>query len=381
MPETAYRLYFGARPATQEELDRIEEIVVEQEMDMVWQARIRLFLCLDESGHWRHQANEFAQPFSRVRVAIKIGDGALVPLIDGPVAGYNTALDSQPGRSSVTLIVRDDTVFMNREEYSGAPFENRTDDDIAEEVFRRFPQIADTRVQSPGAARPVTVRSGTPIQFLRELAAPYHYHAYVLPGERAGSSIGCFLPDPRGAGILPALTLLGSERNLADVNVTENAEGPARTQARSLRISDQQIVSAETSVQDLTLMRPLPPLAADLVARRRLAPEDNDREDPQGRTEGQTRRDSYAYTLNAKVVPGCYAGVLTPYQKVSLHAGDLRFSGDCLLTKVTHRLTPSLYTQEFEAKIDSASETAGAAAGAGAATGLSVDFSASISIF
>lgn len=379
MPEAAYRLYFGDRPATQEELDRIEEIVVEQEMDMVWEARIRLYLCLDDNGHWRHQSSEFAEPFSRVRVELKIGAGDFVPLIDGPVAGYDTALDSQPSRSSVSLVVRDDTVFMNREEDSEPPFENRTDDDIADEVFRRFSQIADTRVQSPGvAAQPVTVRRGTPIWFLRELARIHDYHAYVLPGERPGSSIGCFLPDPPGPGDLPPLTLLGAERNLANVNVTENSESPTRTQARSLRISDQQIVSAESGVQDLTLMRPL---ASEQSALRQLAPQDVDREDPQARTRGQTRRDAYAYRLSAQVVPGCYAGVLTPYQKVSVHAGDLPFSGECLLIKVTHRITPSLYTQELEAKIDSASDAEAAAAGAVGALGLSVDFSASISIF
>lgn len=380
MSDAAYRVYFGDRPATRDELDRVEEIMVEQEMDMAWEARVRLFLCLDENGNWRHQAGEFAQPFSRVRVELKIGDGAFVPLIDGPVAGCATALDSQPGRSSVTLVVRDDSVFMNREEENEPPFENRTDDDIADEVLHRFPQIGETRVQSPGPARPVTVRRGTPIQFLRELARPHGYHAYVLPGAEAGRSIGCFLPDPEGPGDLPPLTLLGTGRNLADVNVTENAEGPARTQARSLRISDQQIVSAESSVQDLALMRPLPPFAADLAARRQLAPEDNDSEEPEARTHGRTRRDSYAYRLTARVVPGCYEAVLTPYQKVSVRAGDLPFSGDCLLTKVTHHITPSLYTQELEAKIDSASD-GGAAAGAGGALGLSVDFSASISIF
>ncbi len=381
MPNAAYRMYFGDRPATQDELDRIEEIVVEQEMDMAWEARVRLFLCLDENGNWRHQADEFAQPFSRVRVELKIGDGAFVPLIDGPVAGYDTALDSQPGRSAVTLVVRDDSVFMNREEEVEPPFENRTDGAIANEVFRRFSQIGDTRVQSTGAAQPVTVRRRTPIQFLRDLARVHEYHAYVLPGEQRGRSIGCFLPDPKGPGDLPPLTLLGSERNLAEVNVTEESENPGRTRGRSLRIADQQIVSSERSVQDLDLMRPLPPITGDQSALRELPPEDNDREDPEARAQAHTRRDSYAYRMTAKVVPGCYSAVLTPYQKVSVRAGKLPFSGDCLLTKVTHRITPSLYTQEFEAKIDSRSDAAADASAAAGALGLSVDFSASISIF
>src|SRR5262245_47503571 len=107
MPDFGFRMHFGNRPAKEEELGRIEEIVVEQEMDMAWEARIRMYLCLDEDGNWQHSPEEFAKPFSRVRVELGAGS-SFTPLIDGPVASYQTALDSQPGRSSVTLVVRDD---------------------------------------------------------------------------------------------------------------------------------------------------------------------------------------------------------------------------------------------------------------------------------
>ena len=52
------------------------------------------------------------------------------------------------------------------------------------------------------------------------------------------------------------------------------------------------------------------------------------------------------------------------------------------LTKVTHTITPNLYTQQFEAKADSREAPASASASALAgAAGLSVNFSASLSIF
>jgi len=50
MPSFGFRVYFGDRAATTEELSRIEEIVVEQEMDMAWEAHVRLYLCTDENG-------------------------------------------------------------------------------------------------------------------------------------------------------------------------------------------------------------------------------------------------------------------------------------------------------------------------------------------
>jgi len=380
MPAVSFRMYFGDRAATESELERIEEITVEQEIDMAWEARIRLFLCLDENGRWQHRQDEFAAPFSRVRIELKLGDAAFVPLIDGPVASFDTAMDSQPGRSHVNLVVRDDSVLLNREEDTEV-FENRTDEAVAREVFGRFPQIATTRIEPTGAAQRVAVRRGTAIQFLRELARAHEYHAYVLPGEQGGQSVGCFLPDPSTPGTLPALELMGAERNLADIRVSEDPEGPQRTRGRTLRLNDQQVVSSESRTQDLTLMREFPAVSEDQSALRQLLPEDNDREDSEPRTRAATRRASYAYRLSASMVPGCYPAVLTPYQRVSVHAGTTPYSGDYLLTKVTHRLTPSLYTQQFEAKGDSHAEPEAAPESAAGGAGVSVSFSASISIF
>ncbi len=360
MPQAAYRLYFGDRPATSDELDWVEEIVVDQEMDMAWEARIRISFGLDENGFWQHPLDEFAPPFTRIRVELRIGDGAFAPLIDGPVAGYHNTLDSTPGKSTLGVVVRDDSVLLHREE-TVEVFENRTDDAIARELFGRFPAIGSTQIASaPGPAQPATVRRGTVIQFLRERARANGFHAYVLPGELPGQSVGCFLPDPTAPGALPPLVLLGSDRNLLDLTLTEHSESPELSRARALTLADQQIQSAEIGSQDLTLLRPLPAITDDQVALRLLPPEDNDREDPATRARAQSQRSSYAYQVSGRVIPGCYPLALAPYQKVSLRASNLpRVSGDYLLTKVTHRLSPSLYSQDFQATSDSRSDPGG----------------------
>ena len=73
--------------------------------------------------------------------------------------------------------------------------------------------------------------------------------------------------------------------------------------------------------------------------------------------------------------------MLAPYERVTVKTGDLPLSGDWLLTKVIHRITPHLYTQEFEAKADSKHEAEAAQGDIGGGIGLSVSFSASISVF
>ena len=379
MAETAFRVWLADRPATEEELARIEEIVVEQAMDTAWEGRIRLSLCLDEQGRWKQRDDAFTRPFARVRVELGM-DGAFAPLIDGPVASVDTEMDARPGRSALTLVVQDDSVLLDREEEVQV-HEDAAEDALARELYGLLPQITDTRIQTPEGAPRTAVRRGTPMAFLSQLARARDWHAYVLPGEQPGTSIGCYLPDSTGPVALPPLTLMGSGRNLAEVQVSQDGASPERTRAYSLRVDDQGAVTSDTEQQEQALLRDFPAQPLDQTAIRLLPPEDNDREDLDSRTAGRARRAGFAYRLSAKVVPGCYGSMLTPYNKVSIRAGDSPLSGDWLLTKVTHRITPSLYSQELEAKSDSQADTAAPADPGGGPGGLSLEFSASLSLF
>jgi hypothetical protein len=381
MGDVRFRIWFGDRAATEDELLRVEEIEITQEMDAFWEAHLRMTMCLDDSGAWQHRPDETATPFSRVRVEIDIGDGRFVPLIDGPLVSVDAGLDSQPGRSTATMVVRDDSAFLHRDEEVEPVFENRTDSDIVDELFRRFEQIDDTRIDSTSATHESTTRRGTVLDFMRQLAAANERHAYVLPGDTKGKSIGCFLADPSDTASLPKLVLIGEDRNLAETNITEDPNGPEITHARVLRVSDQGVVTFETSAEDLGLMRDLPAVPADLTPRRLLHPADNIREDPEAAVTGQAKRSGYVYRLSSRIVPGCYAAVLTPYNKVRIEAGATPYSGDYLITKVVHRVTPSIYSQEFEAKTDSVTEVSATQLAEALGGGLLVSVSASGGIF
>jgi hypothetical protein len=364
-----WRVWFGERAATLDELNGIEEIEVIQEMDAFWEARLRMVLCLDPRGTWLHWPGDSSKPFSRVRIEIDIGSGSFAPLIDGPLVSIDAGLDAQPGRSTATMVVRDDSAFLNRDEGTEPPFEQVSASDIARDIFGRFKQIADKQVKDTGAALPSVTRRGTVLQFLRELGRASDRHAYVLPGPKPGKSIGCFLPDPKGPNGLPPLVLIGEGRNLANASVVQDPCGGEITVGRVLRAGDLEVTEFETSAADLGLIGSLPALPADLTPRRLLHPADNPVEDPAAAATAQARRNGYVYWLSSHVVPGCYDTVLVPYQKVRLDAGAAPYSGNYLITRVVHRITPSTYTQELQAKADaltkvSKSTTAGAAAGA-----------------
>lgn len=375
------RIWFGERAASLEELARVESIEVTQEMDAFWEAQLRMAMCLDARGAWLHWPGDVAEPFSRVRVEIDLGNGRFVPLIDGPLVSVDAALDAQPGRSTATMVVRDDSAFLERDEEVEAPFENKRDSEVAKAVFQRFTQIADTRISETQGTHETTMRRGTCLAFLRTLARNNDRHAYVLPGEEPGKSIGCFLPDPQGPAELPKLVMIGIERNLADARITQDPRGQEKAHARVLRVTDQGETQFEASAQDLGLMRELPATPADLTPRRLLHPADNHREDPTSAVSAQARRRGYAFELKGRVVPGCYGAVLTPYQKVRVDAGATPYSGDYLITKVIHRISPSLYTQELEAKADSTTSVPAAAVAEALGGGLSLSVSASVGVF
>ena len=110
-----YRLFFNDEPANREELDQVESITVEQEIDMAWEAQLEVPICLDTHGRWANANESIAKTARRVRVEVSMGRSVYIPLIDGPVIDTRSAMNFQPGQSSVTLLVRDDSYLLDRE--------------------------------------------------------------------------------------------------------------------------------------------------------------------------------------------------------------------------------------------------------------------------
>ena len=377
-----FRVWFGSNQASADDLDRIEEIEVTQELDRFWEARMRMTMCLDAQGRWQHRPDTVAAPFSRVRVELDPGSGTFVPLIDGPVVRFESQLDSQPGRSTATFAVRDDSVLLDRE-HGTEVFRDKTDSQIADEVLRSVPAIAEART-SPAttATHPITSRRGTKLTLLSQLAHANARRVYVLPGAERGQSIGCFLPDPAEADPgLPALKLIGDDRNLEDATIEEDSESPEQSHGSTLRLSDGQVASFQSSAADLSISNDAPVLSSQDAPSRLLPPADALRDDLTDATQRRARDAAYGFKLTSSVVPGCYAAVLSPYLKARVECGSTPYSGTYLITKVVHRITPSIYTQHFEARSDGRTTVPDAPVAEVAGGGLSVSFSASVGVF
>jgi len=66
---------------------------------------------------------------------------------------------------------------------------------------------------------------------------------------------------------------------------------------------------------------------------------------------------------------------------VAVDAGATPYSGDYLITRVVHRITPSIYSQDLEAQTDSVTEVSAAQVAEALGGGVSMSVSASVGIF
>ncbi len=351
MPAVRYRLFLDDEPATRDQLDRVEEIAVDQEIDMAWEARLRIPICTDASGRWDGEDEPFLQAFSRVRVEVKVGDRSYLPLIDGPIVGSDRRTSSEPGQSSILVIVHDDSAYLNREDEVRS-FQNMSDHEIARQVFNDTTQIRSVQVEDSlpcvCGITPAEIQRGTRMTLLRRLARRQGMHAYVLPGDGAGESIGCFKKLPTSPDGLPELVLLGPDRNIVRFNVSSNAQSPANVQAFSLAISDRTVAEGTSSTRDIELLGSEGALSRDSDAGGRLLRPDADCcLEPERAAQVEAERASFAFEATGAVLAECYGAALAPYRVIAARAVGSRLSGNYVIKKVSHRLDRWQYSQEF----------------------------------
>jgi len=348
-----FRMYFGNQAARPEQLERVEEITVTQEMGRAWEARIRMALVLDEQGSWTGENEAIMTAFSQVRIEMKAHGGDFKPLIDGPIVGYDNQKSSSPGQSAIVLIVQDDSVYLNQEDrvWRG---DDQLDHELATTVFNEFDDHIKSldieETPASGSALPPSVnRRESAWNLLQFLARRQDKHAYVLPGEVPGESIGVFKELPEETDGLPDLVLIGSGRNLDEFNVNRNAQSASRVTASTMHLRDKAVVSASSQPSDFEAEgvevdtdHPQPT--------RFLTSTQGEGIDLEQAVRSAVRARSFSYEATGSIRGHCYHGVLQPYRLVTVRSGGSSLSGSYLIHQVTHSVDRSQYTQSFELK-------------------------------
>jgi hypothetical protein len=351
MPTIDYRLFFNNAPAKREQLDMVESIEVEQDVDMAWEARLEIPLCSSDSGKWAKEDEKILADFGRIRLEVKIGKDSFVPLIDGPIVGFENKMSAEPGQSTVTVRVQDDSVLLNRNETIEF-FKDKSDDQIAKKVFQSIPEITSVKtdpVSPPSAKLPtVEVQHGTAIEILRALAKRQNMHAYVLPGSQPGQSIGMFKKYPTTNDGLPNMVLLGPERNIGRFEVKNQATQAGKTVGYTVSLTDKKLVKKTSNLKRLDLMGSDQAEKPANAGTYLLSPDLLDSVDLDSAVQAKTDDASYQFEVSGLLYTECYGKVLTPYRMVTATGVNGKLSGDYVITGVTHTLNRETYKQAFK---------------------------------
>lgn len=368
MSISEFRVYFDGTPATEEQLDLFREIRVDQAIGVAAEAELQINLVLDDEGYWSTVEEGFVQPFARIRVEVKIGEGEFVPLIDGPVVGQRIEMGAGPGESAMTLVVHDDSVLMNQTEQV-ALFEDMTASDIAESLISDSGLTAEVE-SVPAAGATYTryvVQRGTAMQLLRELARSHGMFVYVKPGASPGQSVCVFAKPALQPGEAPELLLVGQERNISKFTASFDGLQPLAASAGNVRISDKALLQSEAQTPEAEAMGDASThTMVGTPATSLIAPAREEQNDLDAATLAAVDLSGFAYTATAELDAADYDHVLAPYQVINVAGPGGYLGGAYLISRVHHVINDSSYKQSLTLKRNARSAGSG---GGGASAG------------
>jgi hypothetical protein len=174
-------------------------------------------------------------------------------------------------------------------------------------------------------------------------------HAYVLPGETPGQSLGCFKTFSNQSSDLPPLTLLGENRTLKTFSVLHDFRLPSKVRAFTLNLADKSssesvaVYSDADKLGEEEAMQESSDMSVQL-----LSPYADFSDSADSTVAGRAAISGFAFEANGSPNDQ-YTGVLQPYRVVDVLGVNSRLSGKYLINRVTHTLTRSSYVQQFVA--------------------------------
>ncbi len=352
MSDRTFNLIIQEPVLPQEILDQAELITVEQEMDTAWEARIKLPLLMDQLGNWQEFSLHTFAELPRVRVEVQIGENDSTALIDGPLVGLETPQSSNPGQSSIILIVQDDTHNLDRQQVQSS---YDIDDlrGVVSEVFQEGDSIAPPDVEDIPAFQQDTPntrinRRDTAIKFLQKLAQQFHFHAWVMPSQEQWNSNAYFRSAPATISgyDLDPLVLVGAGQNILNFHFTDNSSNAALFITSALGSINEHLEAVESQENEETQGE------GEAVPRDRqrtllLSPDDITPENMQNLSQNAADATGYVYEVTGQTNLECYKSVMFPYLAVDVTGVGENKSGNYLIKKVTHEIDKFGYRQSF----------------------------------
>jgi hypothetical protein len=390
-----YKLWIAGEVVDAHFYTLIETITVEQGIDLATEARIELVIFADDQGNWGGPTDPYAQTWKRLRLEVRNQTSIWVPLIDGPIVTWDASMSGEPGQSTITIIARDDTAYLNLVA-KPCVFEGDTDEDVIRQLFDKVDSITSVNIDKiPDAPddRPLKhIKRGTEIDMIRAIADPYDLHVYVVPDELNTSIAYVKRLATTNTSGLPVFVLTGSDRNVETFQARNDVSKASRYQGQQQNIDDPTAPPADPIVSKFTADDGMPPLTSkpnpydDSSLDSKPNPYDDSatggKPNPYGdpvtlidkssaidnvallgteilspfvsafRNVGELiqrwqQKSSYTITATGSVRYGCYNGVLRAYDLVGVSGANAKLCTNFIVREVTHTLSRSEYRQDF----------------------------------
>jgi hypothetical protein len=277
-------------------------------------------------------------------------------LIDGIITHQQLAGDNEP---VITLTGKDLTVLMDMVQ-AGERRPGQGDKEAALAIIGKYtaygikPQASDPATNSPATEdQRVPIQVATDLAHLRALAKSNGFIFYLRPGPTEKQSIAYWGAPPRDGQAQRALTTrMGAGTNvdalsfsydsLAPTQVTGSYTDPDKAEATPLQALERKGGVALGKTQALKA-------GAEFVRKRRLYDTPFDAAQSLAQAQAAANR-SAERTLVAKgkLETTRYGDLLVAPGVVGMRGAGKTYDGEYYVAKVTHKITPESYVQEFE---------------------------------
>jgi phage protein D len=351
MAQVAYTLYIDDQPATEDLIDVIQRMEVEDHAEMADMVRLSVAISIrDGCGSWNVVDQDTFPRLAKLRIDVNVGSGKTEPLIEAYVIETNADFANQPGQSVLNVVAMEPTVKMNLKE-TVQPWPNMADSDIAEQIFGNysFEPVVDDTQPSRDENDHTEIQRGTDIQFLQGLAQRNGFECYVELNPESGQVEGHF-HKPRlqqqPQGVLSVN--MGDATNVNSFHARFDMIRPATAQASNVDIHSQEDQSGDSDSLSDTALGSTSTIPSDdsrqvLISGTGLA----ETGELQTAAQAEVDRSSWAITAEGEVNTVAYGSVLRAKRPVLVRGAGRQFSGTYYVERVLHSFSGDGYTQQF----------------------------------
>jgi phage protein D len=353
VPAVSYAVSIDGAPASEELLQAIQQIEVEDHANVADMLRLQVVIGVkDGCAGWSFIDDDLFSRLAKIHIAVAVGSGRAETLINAYVIETSADFANQPGSSILNVVAMDPTVLMNLEQKVKA-WPNMADSDVANAIFTsadyKFTPIVDTTTWRRQEDDQTMIQRGTDMQFLQELASRNGFEVYVETNQLTGVVEGHFHKprfDVPPQGVLSVN--MRDATNVNSFNTRFDMLRPSTAEATNLDIetlSDQRAQATRSRLTTLGSETALSPHRP----RRVLSSHTGLTRTGELQAYAQVVADQSALAITAEgeLNTVAYGGLMRAKRPILVRGAGTQFSGTYYVERVHHVLSGDSYKQNF----------------------------------